>query len=411
MTSFSRLRVKTQSYEWGRFGKDSKAGELAAADPSFAPDAKTPYAELWMGTHPNAPSLVWDTQAPLKSVLTPENLSAQVSQRFNGDLPFLFKVLSIQKALSIQAHPDKKLAEDLFKRFPNVYKDNNHKPEMTVALTDFEALIGFRAIPEIVVNLVKYPEFAAAIGVQARADFASVKATDSETVQKDSLKALFKSLMEQDAAVIKTQIRALIARLSSTKHSVGTTEELLVRLDSQFPSDVGIFCALLLNYVKLVPGEAIFLAANEPHAYISGDCVECMAASDNVVRSGLTPKFKDVSTLVNMLTYNNGPAESQILKGVPYQSSATSFLYDPPIEEFSIIRTSLGAAGSESFKGINGPSVLIVTSGSGSAIVPEAGASKTHEVGLGYVFFIGANVEVTISAGSSGLTAYRAFCI
>ncbi|KAI8834801.1 mannose-6-phosphate isomerase [Chytriomyces cf. hyalinus JEL632] len=408
--TFSRIAVKTQPYEWGRFGLNSKAGQLAAADPSVVIDAKTPYAELWMGTHPNAPSLLWGSSTPLKAALTQANLSPAVSARFAGDLPFLFKVLSIEKALSIQAHPDKKLAESLFARFPTVYKDSNHKPEMTVALTDFEALIGFRALVEINANLLKYPEFAAVIDETVRAHFAA-SVNSSEVEQKKALKALFKSLMEKDAGVVASQIRTLVTRLSSSTHAVGTTEELLVRLDSQFPGDVGIFCALLLNYVKLAPGEAIFLAANEPHAYISGDCVECMAASDNVVRSGLTPKFKDVNTLVEMLTYNNGPAESQILKGDPYQNSLTSFLYDPPIEEFSIVRTTLPASASESFKGVEGPSILIVTSGNGTIVAPQDGVVKTHDAGLGFVFFVGANVDITLTAGSEEFTAYRAYCV
>ena len=84
-----------------------------------------------MGTHPSGPStLAEDVNTPLKSILSPSNLAAGVHEKFNGDLPFLFKVLSIKKALSIQAHPDKKLAAELFSKFPNIYKDPNHKPEM-----------------------------------------------------------------------------------------------------------------------------------------------------------------------------------------------------------------------------------------------------------------------------------------
>ncbi|KAI9352720.1 mannose-6-phosphate isomerase [Obelidium mucronatum] len=404
--TFTRLSVQTQSYEWGRFGLESKAGELASADPSFKADPSKPYAELWMGTHPNAPSLVFGTpeKTPLKAVLTESNLSSAVATRYNNDLPFLFKVLSINKALSIQAHPDKALAERLFKQFPNVYKDANHKPEMAIALTDFEALIGFRALEDVALQLSRFPEFAAVISASAKAAFNS-------SPSKDSLKLVFKSLMEQDAGVIATQIRALIGRLSATTHVAGSLEELLIRLNSQFPDDVGIFCALLLNFVTLKEGEAIFLAANEPHAYLSGDCVECMAASDNVVRSGLTPKFKDVGTLVEMLTYNNGSAESQILKGDRYNNGQTSLLYDPPIEEFSIIRTKLSPSQSESFKGVNGPSVLIVTHGSGNATVVGSAGSQTHDAGLGFVFFIGADVEISLHAGDSGITAYRAFCV
>ncbi|KAJ3067272.1 Mannose-6-phosphate isomerase [Podochytrium sp. JEL0797] len=399
---FSRLRVKTQSYEWGRFGMASKAGELASADPTFTADPETPYAELWMGTHPNAPSLVWDTLAPLKSVLDEHNLGAGVSARFGGDLPFLFKVLSIGKALSIQAHPDKTRAAALFQEHPTVYKDPNHKPEMAIALTDFEALIGFRPLPEIVSHLAHFPELAKSLPTATVTSFTTTPTTAT-------LKSLFESLMTSPPATIAVQIRSLVSRLKITgPHAVGSIEELLVRLDSQFPDDVGVFCALLLNFVTLREGEGIYLAANEPHAYLSGDCVECMAASDNVVRSGLTPKFKDVTTLVDMLTYNHGPADSQILKGDAYNNGTTSLLYDPPIEEFSIVRTKLAAGGVEGFDGVAGPSVVIVTSGGGKVVVKGV----EHEAGLGFVFFVGAGVEVTVKGeGAEGVTMYRAFCV
>ncbi|KAJ3142641.1 Mannose-6-phosphate isomerase [Physocladia obscura] len=400
MSAFFRLGVKTQSYEWGRFGLDSKAAALASADESFTVSASQPYAELWMGTHPNAPSVVYGSNPSqlLGATLSDAILGADIAQRFGGDLPFLFKVLSINKALSIQAHPDKALAQRLFAEFPQLYKDNNHKPEMAVALTPFEALIGFRALSEIRSNLTSYPEFATAVGPTAASFLGHTNDAD-KTTSKAALKALFTALMHADVARVETQIRALVARISVQLQQKQFTalDELLVRLDSQFPNDVGVFCALLLNFVKLDEGDAIFLAANEPHAYISGDCIECMAASDNVVRSGLTPKFKDVATLVEMLTYNHGPADDQILKGDAYKgTSKTSLLYDPPIEEFSIIRTALSAtvAESEVFDGLDGPSILIVTEGAGTIVVDGV----EHEAGFGFVFFVGANVGIELKS-------------
>lgn len=84
---------------------------------------------------------------------------------------------------------------------------------------------------------------------------------------------------------------------------LSSKEELALLLERQYPDDVGVFASFFLNYIKLVPGEAVYLAANVPHAYISGECIECMATSDNVVRAGLTPKFRDTETLCSMLTY------------------------------------------------------------------------------------------------------------
>ena len=156
------------------------------------------------------------------------------------------------------------------------------------------------------------------------------------------------------------------------------------------------------------------------------DCIECMAASDNVVRSGLTPKFKDVDTLVNMLTYNHGPADAQLLSGVPFKGSKVTTLYDPPIREFAVLKTELSRATEKEdlTKGLNGPSVLIVTGGEGSIRVVDTtttttttgkkqGSDADEEESLitGSVFFVGAGVSVLLKAGQEGsLTVYRAFC-
>ena len=138
------------------------------------------------------------------------------------------------------------------------------------------------------------------------------------------------------------------------------------------------------------------------------DCVECMAASDNVVRSGLTPKLKDVSTLVNMLTYNHGPADAQILHGVPFKSSTKTLLYNPPIEEFSVLKTELSSKGqSETLEGLQGPSILIVTHGQG---LISSESSVPQEAGFGAVFFIAAQTPVTLEAQSDKAIFYRAFC-
>ena len=150
------------------------------------------------------------------------------------------------------------------------------------------------------------------------------------------------------------------------------------------------------------------------------DCIECMAASDNVVRSGLTPKFKDVDTLVNMLTYNHGPADAQILSGVPFKGSKVTTLYDPPIREFAVLKTelSLMTEKEDVTKGLNGPSLLIVTGGEGSiqvvdntSTVAKKDEEEEESLVTGSVFFVGAGVSVLLKAGQEGsLTVYRAFC-
>ena len=165
-----RLQCRPQNYAWGRVGRNSKVARLMAAD-GLPVDESLPYAEYWFGTHAAAPSAVvlGKDRTQLLSEWLVQNPSAlgrlqPVASR-TGQLPFLFKVLSVAKALSIQAHPDKRLAENLHAARPDVYKDDNHKPEMAVALTQFEAMCGFRPLAQIAAHMTtEFPEFGTLIG-------------------------------------------------------------------------------------------------------------------------------------------------------------------------------------------------------------------------------------------------------
>jgi len=132
-----------------------------------------------------------------------------------------------------------------------------------------------------------------------------------------------------------------------------------------------------------------------------------MATSDNVVRAGLTPKLRDVDTLVSMLDYNFGPASEFVIEGASHLGSTHSTLYDTPVPEFSVIRTVLPKGESEQFAGIKGPSVLIITSGSGKLTGDTHNASHIE---TGHVYFVAANTEITLTAESSDFCVYRAFC-
>jgi len=408
---------RAQNYAWGKIGSQSKVAELVSNTyRNISIDSNKNYAELWMGTHPNAPSIKMSTGENLKDVVlaNPELLTPNIAAKYNGDLPFLFKVLSIQKALSIQAHPDKKLAEHLFRKYPNIYKDSNHKPEMAIALTPFEALCGFRPLQDIKKCLKEYPEIVKVIGEDIVNQFNSTIDENLFSSRyhekcKYALKRLYGSLMEQDQKVVKEQLSKLIQRISKEdpNPAKGSLNEVLKRIEAQYPGDIGVFSILLLNYVFLKPGEGIYLAADEPHAYISGDCIECMATSDNVVRAGLTPKFKDVNTLVNMLTYNCKSADNQIVRGVPYMNSRTTTLYNPPIEEFSILCTTLSSSSKrmESFRGFRGPSIILVTEGNGLIMCN----GKCFSARKGSIYFIGANTPITLESLSGKTTFYRAY--
>ncbi|KAJ5161638.1 Mannose-6-phosphate isomerase [Penicillium capsulatum] len=443
-----RLQCGVNSYDWGKVGQESAAARYAAttAAPDFAIESEKPYAELWMGTHPSLPSKDVETQRTLLDLIQDNQalLSAEITERYGSQLPFLFKVLSVRKALSIQAHPNKKLAEQLHARDPRNYPDDNHKPEMTIAITPFEGLCGFRPLAEIVHFLQTIEPLRKLVGSQAASEFEeAVKGNEnSEDVavtqrNKDALRSLFTTLMESTPEKIESASKDLIAAAQAAPASFGTLPgdvetnpgdpaelaAIIQRLNEQFPNDVGLFVFFFLNFIKLEPGEAMFLKADDIHAYVSGDIIECMASSDNVVRAGFTPKFKDVDTLTKMLTYSYAPIEEQKLQptdypyvvlNVPaYSSASSSMLYDPPIEEFSVIKTDLNRTGGKAtFDGIPGPSIIICTRGRGRITVSH----KTEEVQEGYVFFVGADAECIIENTGSGegeedvFTTYKAFC-
>lgn len=194
------------------------------------------------------------------------------------------------------------MAKELHSKFPNIYKDPNHKPEMVIAVTDFEALCGFRTLAEIKANIAQYPELRAMLGEgSALFDGVAADAATAPDVEASTLKAMFDKLMNAPAELVEAQMQSLVSRLRDNISC--PLDELLVRLNSQYGNDVGVFCPLVMNFVQMKPGDSFFIGANELHAYISGECVECMALSDNVVRAGLTPKLRDCPTLLSMLNY------------------------------------------------------------------------------------------------------------
>lgn len=381
-----------------------------------------------MGTHPSLPSKDLETGRSLVDLVA-DNQALQggdISSKYKNKLPFLFKVLSINKALSIQAHPNKKLAEQLHAKDPKNYPDDNHKPEMTLAITPFEGLCGFRPLKEIAHFLATLPPLRELVGESDAKGLEEVAQQDSPDLSdaKARLKAAFSHLMKSDRGLVAEKSKALVELAASGSitpgPSVNTPEELaelVQRCNSQFPQDIGLFVLFFLNFVKLQPGQAMYLKADDIHAYISGDIIECMASSDNVIRSGFTPKFQDVNTLTDILTYDHDPPEQQLLQPVDYpyvtlnstaySSNSESLLYDPPIEEFSVVRTVLKRTGAKAtFEGIAGPSIIIATSGAGTISV----GPKKEDLKEGYVYFVGATAELVIESTSDELVTFRAFC-
>ncbi|KAI9730838.1 MAG: Mannose-6-phosphate isomerase [Cirrosporium novae-zelandiae] len=434
-----RLQCGTNNYEWGKLGNDSAAAKFAAANASgdFSIQEDKPYSELWMGTHPTLPSKDFETNRTLLDILQDNQalMSQDIAQRYDGKLPFLFKVLSIQKALSIQAHPNKKLAQRLHELDPKNYPDDNHKPEMVIAITEFEGFCGFRPLAEIKHFLTDVPPLRRLVGEDAARNFEAIirdeetsSQPEDENAKKTALQDTFSALMNADKDAIASEAKELVSLAEKEGEAFaghgGPTNtgkelsELVIRLNGQFPADIGLFVLFFLNYIKLQPGESMFLEADDIHAYLSGDAMECMASSDNVVRSGFTPKFKDVKTLTTMLTYNYAPISEQKMNPVDYPyvtlnlnaytSASSSMLYDPPTEEFSVVKTDLRKAGAKAtFEPLAGPSILICTQGVGKISV----GPKVEEIKSGYVFFIGATAEMVLeSTGDENFVTFKAFC-
>ena len=376
-----KLECAVQNYAWGKKGLESTVGVLfQSLNSGKEIDTSKTYAELWMGTHPSAPSKMNN-----ENILLSDFLKINVKEYFSSNevveffekqgydhasLPFLFKVLSVNQALSIQAHPNQHLAKQLFNNDPEHYKDPYHKPELCYALTDFEALCAFQTIENVISNIksveelqsllrVNNNEFVESIITKSEQDIRNMSKED----KRATLKELFKLLMTSHKSQVDTFLPVLVRKLQQ-KENASPVEKLLLRLYSDYGNDIGCFSVYFMNYITLKPGEALFLGPNEPHSYLSGDCVECMASSDNVVRAGLTPKFIDTNTLVEMLTYDDEALEK--MKLVPQKINEFETLYVPPVSEFKVHKISLINQHDIYKWSTSGISIAIVMEGVGS---------------------------------------------
>ncbi|XP_018016473.1 mannose-6-phosphate isomerase-like [Hyalella azteca] len=395
-----------QQYSWGVKGKLSSVAQLAqASQVDVAIDDSTPYAELWMGTHPNGPSLIKGTKRLLSSYIqeNPECLGKIVTSKFGPNLPFLFKVLSVNQALSIQAHPNKSHAEELHASRPDVYKDPNHKPEMTIALTPFLALCGFRPQQEIVQFFQDIPELVSVVGRAAAEEFSTAPSAST-------LQACFSGLMRASKDVVEEALVGLEKRLLAmgTEDADRLHASTFLKTLSQYPGDGGCFALYLLNLIELQPGQAMFLGPNVIHAYLHGDCVECMACSDNVVRAGLTPKYQDVDTLIAMLEYQMSDAHSRIFK--PTKLDASCELFNPPVPDFAVEAIKVASGKCYSVRSVDSCSLLLVVQGAASVTASSpAMPAPPASVVRGSVLFLPANYSITVEP-SQDLVAFRALC-
>ncbi|XP_037538463.1 mannose-6-phosphate isomerase isoform X1 [Nematolebias whitei] len=371
-----------------------------------------------MGSHPKGDAQIKDNRIAQTSLGQwiahyPACLGSKVKDAFQGQLPFLFKVLSVNTALSIQAHPNKELAASLHAQFPEHYPDNNHKPEMAIALTCFQGLCGFRPVEEILAFLQSVPEFHALVGHEAAKELRCSVGDEVRTSQ--ALKKCFSRMMSCEKKVLVDELNELVKRVSEEgaagKDTSRSAGELLLRLHSQYPGDVGCFSIYFLNYVVLKPGQAMFLGANEPHAYIYGDCIECMACSDNTVRAGLTPKYIDVNTLCEMLNYKPAPVSSKIFPCVQDPSDPCVTLYNPPVPDFTVLKIQVPASmNTYTVASVDSASILLVVEGDATATSAAAFSDLTMRRGT--VLFVSANESLSLHITSpSGMTLFRACCL
>ncbi len=351
---------KVQNYAWGTTGAEAFIPRFLG----IQTDVAMPFAELWMGTHPNAPStLVIDGEKySLERLIAQQPdffLGTKTAARFGGRLPFLLKILSAGQPLSIQAHPDKKQAVTLHAADAENYPDDNHKPEIAIALSEFHAMAGFRSTAEIAQTLQNYPEIAEFIGTNTVQQFL-LAAEKSPQVRRQTLKKLFTQYLQKTVTapnILSSAIEKLQKRLDTqTVHS--RAEHIFLQMQQKYAeTDAGLFSVFFLNYIILQPGQAIFIPAGIPHAYIHGNIIECMANSDNVVRAGLTTKFQDKINLLKILTYEAGPVE---IFGQTKQEPKIK--YKPPVEEFSLFRYHLEKGDSFHCK-LNSVAILLILNG------------------------------------------------
>lgn len=295
MIGISRLRNTVQTYAWG--SRTGIAGFLGR-EPSGGPEA-----ELWMGAHPKAPSEVeidgrW---VSLVEVIrdAPADVLGHRAARSAAALPFLLKILAAGRALSIQAHPDRRQAEAGCRREDAAgiprdaprrnYRDASPKPEIIYALTPFAALRGFRPPAEV-------------LGLMRPLGLLELLPEIGEALGRGDLAGFFGAYMGLGAR----RLAGVLGRALEAAEGRAAEDEAfswVVELERQFPGDRGVLAPLYLHVLELAPGQALFTGPGVLHAYLEGVGIELMANSDNVVRGGLTPKHVDVDELRAILRF------------------------------------------------------------------------------------------------------------
>ena len=397
--SVMQLKCDCNQFPWGRTGEQSLAAQLCAkTNPDFKIKDDTDYSEMWMGTYPELPSYVLETGEDLQQVLNAHKdqlMGEAVVKKFGENLPFLPKILSIKKALPLQIHPDKDLAAKLHKQDPEKYSDDNHKPEIAIALGKFEAFCGFKPLSDIkaLLSLEPLKQF------MPEAEF-----------NDQALRDVCHKMLTVDGSVVK-DIYDKLSQLDKSKFgNDDQIPDLLPRLAEMYsPDDNGLLVALIcMNFYTFQAGDSIYIPADGIHAYLTGNIVECMARSNNMINTGFCPRAdRDPADLfVNALTFKQHDRDAPILKreDCEFSENGKTTAFKPPLSEFEMMVTEMKAGDKESIKPVNGPSILFCTSG--KAKMKADG--KEYTVNEGYIYFIGKGVKVEYEASEES-AIYRPY--
>ncbi|OMH31408.1 mannose-6-phosphate isomerase, class I [Tersicoccus sp. Bi-70] len=436
-----RLTSTIRPYAWG---STTAIATLLGREPSGDPEA-----ELWLGAHPDSPSVIAPGEpaagARLDDVIAEEpgaTLGTAAAERFDGRLPFLMKVLAAGAPLSLQVHPTIEQAEAGYAAEDEAgvardasernYRDRNHKPEMIYALSDFAALSGFRD-PAATAGLLReaiamltgdagsgaegsgaqgagvrlLAELADLLEAEAPSSGAGASGTDEDPRLRQAFALVFDR--REDAALSAEALAGLAPGSMSGVVSPATAISIATAADLQerYPGDPGVIVSLLLNRVSLLPGEALYLPAGNVHAYLSGLGIEVMATSDNVLRGGLTSKHVDVPELLKTVRF--------AALGVPelpaVETEWGQRVFAPPFDEFALqVLDFRGGTGDGSTSDDvpvlqHGPVLVLVTDG---ALVLDSPNGSLRVARGDAVFIPAAEAPVMARAAEPGTRAFAA---
>ena len=393
MTKLLPLKGKIQNYAWGG---TQYIPELLGLEVS-----EKPCAEYWLGAHVNAPSTLEtpDGNQPLDEYLNlnlTEVLGNKISEKF-GRLPFLFKVLDVNDMLSIQVHPTKAEAEKGFK-YENEkgiplnaahrnYKDDNHKPEIMVALSEFWLLHGFLPKDKLTQVLKNTPEFMNFLNV----------------FEEKGYFGLYKQVMEQSDEASNRILQPLVDRilplykagkLDKSSPDYWAAKSVSVS-DGNATLDKGIYSIYFFNIVKVNKGEAVFQDAGIPHAYLEGQNMELMANSDNVLRGGLTPKHVDVQELLKHVAFEE--TNPNIMLG-ELQESGLERIYKSPAPDFELSQIAISSTDKYQSKAKTAEILMVIE---GKVKISEGNTSL--DLGKGQSAFLSAGGDYCITTPNSAV--------